>query len=175
MKFVYVFLMVLLLIALAVMSYLFILFKRIATIDLMTGLKNRNAYEIKLKQLGRKLKNEEAWIVIYDVDSLKALNFRGGHLMGDRAIIAVADTLKGVFCEKAYSIFRIGGDEFVVIAVDASEDELKIKISKTESILEGFSASKGYARINYGSENSYSTAFKRADEMLFKEKKEKVK
>lgn len=158
-----------------VMSILFFVYRKYAMTDLMTGLRNRNAYEIELKKLRRKLKDEEAWVVIYDVDSLKTLNSMGGHLMGDKAIIKVADTLKSVYHERIFSIFRIGGDEFVVIALKISENELKSRISKTEEFLEDFSASKGYSRINYGTENSYSSAFKKADEMLFDQKKEIIK
>ncbi|WP_425359615.1 GGDEF domain-containing protein [Enterovirga rhinocerotis] len=82
---------------------------RRASTDPLTGLLNRRSFEeqfdaaIKLRSGGK--------FIIADVDYLKSINDRHGHLAGDNAILAVSHALEIVLGDECL-IARIGGDEF---------------------------------------------------------------
>lgn len=88
-------------------------------IDLLTGVYNRNRYIHDLEQL--KVKNPKTCGVLYlDINGLKKINDSFGHKYGDYIIKKAADLLCGVFSEPVY---RIGGDEFVVICLEQTRNE----------------------------------------------------
>lgn len=92
----------------------------LAYMDMMTGLKNRSAYELRISQLGNEGKTEEIIFLIADINDLKGLNDHYCHLIGDDAIVQTAKLIEKSFdhnCE----CYRIGGDEFAVISVGLSE------------------------------------------------------
>ncbi len=78
--------------------------------DVLTGLNNRRAYENCLVGISPE---SDVCAVFCDVNSLKTVNDTMGHEEGDKLIKKMADILREVFSEK--EIFRISGDEFVVI------------------------------------------------------------
>lgn len=87
---------------------------RAYTHDVLTGLLNRNAFEKDLVEL-QLSESIEPYVVAYiDVVGLHEVNNYTGHAAGDRMLQAVADSAKISFVgQKAY---RIGGDEFIVLA-----------------------------------------------------------
>lgn len=87
--------------------------------DELTGCLNRHAYETDINKLT--LKKE--WIYIsLDLNSLKHINDTYGHDVGDEMICAAAACMTASFGEFG-KVYRIGGDEFVVI-VTQKPDEL---------------------------------------------------
>lgn len=84
----------------------------IANCDSLTGLLNRNSYNAALNTL---VKEElQALSCIYiDVNGLHEVNNHLGHQAGDRMLQAVAEVLQKGFPQE--KIYRIGGDEFVVL------------------------------------------------------------
>jgi len=95
--------------------------QRLSFFDALTGLKNRRAYEEAV--LSRDLpENLPISIVSADVNGLKIINDAFGHNVGDELLIRVSSILKEVFrCSDC--IFRIGGDEFVVILPKMPEEK----------------------------------------------------
>ena len=94
-------------------------------IDLLTGVYNRNRYISDLESI--KLENHMYSGVLYlDINGLKRINDSFGHRYGDYIIKKAADILCGVFSEP---IYRIGGDEFVVICLDLDEDAFNQRIA----------------------------------------------
>ena len=66
------------------------------------------------RRAGRRL------LLIYaDLDNMKRINDKFGHMEGDAALIEAADVLREVFRESDI-IARVGGDEFVILAVDTN-------------------------------------------------------
>lgn len=61
-------------------------------------------------------------MLIADLDGLKKINDTLGHLEGDRAITAVAETLRKHF-RKTDIVGRIGGDEFMIYLRGVSDEE----------------------------------------------------
>lgn len=91
----------------------------ISNTDALTGCLNRHAYETDINKLD--LKKE--WIYIsLDLNSLKHINDTYGHDVGDDMICAAAACMTASFGEFG-KVYRIGGDEFVVI-VTQKPDEL---------------------------------------------------
>ncbi|MBQ3104997.1 MAG: diguanylate cyclase, partial [Lachnospiraceae bacterium] len=97
--------------------------------DSMTGLLNRGTAESRIRD--RLSSDKQAGILILlDLDDLKGINDNLGHGQGDRAILAVADTLKKHFRETDI-IGRIGGDEFMIYLTGAAENSGAIAASVT--------------------------------------------
>lgn len=85
--------------------------------DALTGVKNRHAYLSAEDQLDRRIKedsNLEFAIAIFDVNDLKAVNDAEGHQAGDQYLRDACKIVCDVF--KHSPVFRVGGDEFAVIA-----------------------------------------------------------
>ena len=97
-----------------------------------------------------------------------------GHDIGDRVLRRIADTLKSNFRPTDY-VFRIGGDEFVVIMTQISSDIRELITEKVNNInqslantpddLPPMSVSVGIAMYEDGI--NLSTMYKRADEALY--------
>lgn len=87
----------------------------LAYTDPMTGLGNRTEYNIRLEQLGTAASREGVIFLMADVNDLKTLNDRFGHLIGDDAIVRTAELLKKNFSGEC-QCYRIGGDEFAVVS-----------------------------------------------------------
>jgi diguanylate cyclase (GGDEF)-like protein len=88
--------------------------------DELTGLFNRRGlltmgeHQLKLAR-----RNRHRLLLIYaDLDSMKRINDKFGHMEGDAALIESADILRQVFRESDI-IARLGGDEFVILAVES--------------------------------------------------------
>jgi diguanylate cyclase (GGDEF)-like protein/PAS domain S-box-containing protein len=96
---------------------------RLSTIDELTGLKNRRAFlETAVPQLkvARRM-GHRLTLLFIDLDRMKEINDKLGHLQGDRALIDAANVLRATFRESDL-IGRVGGDEFCVLLVGTSED-----------------------------------------------------
>lgn len=90
--------------------------------DLLTGLRNRNAYEQSL--VGYPALCRKGLCCIYvDVNGLHELNNTKGHQAGDEMLQYIAKSLLDTFGQE--HTYRIGGDEFVVFAVDWSAAALE--------------------------------------------------
>ncbi|HTE55999.1 MAG TPA: GGDEF domain-containing protein [Kofleriaceae bacterium] len=95
--------------------------RHISVTDPLTGLTNRRELERRLGQeLARAMRHRTPLsLLLVDVDLLKDINDRGGHRAGDRALLAVAASLRA--CCRATDIAgRVGGDEFAILAPDTS-------------------------------------------------------
>ena len=110
--------------------------------DLLTGVRNRNAYEEALPRYVESC--SESLLCIYaDVNGLHELNNTQGHEAGDRMLQFIAREMNKRF--NAGNTFRTGGDEFVILQPDCSLRE------GTESIkaMEERFAAKGY-HVSFG-------------------------
>jgi diguanylate cyclase (GGDEF)-like protein len=95
--------------------------RRISATDSLTGLTNRRELERRLEQeRARAVRHGlPLSLILIDVDLLKQINDRGGHRAGDRALLAVADALRGS-CRSIDIPARVGGDEFAILAPSTS-------------------------------------------------------
>ncbi len=94
----------------------------LSLVDELTGLYNRRGFmalseqQVKIANRTRK----DLSLLFADLDDLKKINDSFGHKEGDRALADAAGVLRDAFRESDI-IARIGGDEFAVLAIDASD------------------------------------------------------
>jgi two-component system cell cycle response regulator len=95
--------------------------ERQALADDLTGVGNRRAFEAVLAETlaaARPLRRPVT-LMVFDIDNFKTYNDRFGHEAGDEVLREVVQVLRSVI-RKGDHVFRIGGDEFVVIFSDPS-------------------------------------------------------
>ncbi|MBR4718925.1 MAG: diguanylate cyclase [Lachnospiraceae bacterium] len=154
----------------------------IAYYDPLTHVKNRAAYEKKCEDLETDIFNQMAHfaIVMADINNLKTINDSYGHDKGNEYIMGVCSILSDIY--KRSPIFRVGGDEFVIVLEGkdfANRDEL-IKIAEDELAKTAgdtdaepwnrYSAALGMAVYVQGEDDSVEKVFKRADEEMYSAK-----
>ncbi len=149
-----------------------------AYIDALTGMKNRMAYIERINQLERQKKqNDRIFAIMMDLDNFKNINDTLGHHTGDTTLKKAAQYLAEVFSEGDYEIFRIGGDEFAVIAVGVTEETVMEKLTQINENEIGsntvFSFSVGCSEVQPEQNNSLENAFIRADSAMYKVKSHK--
>ena len=148
--------------------------------DGLTGLENRMAYLEYVNKLDEKIRNGEAGkfvVGMFDINGLKDINDTRGHESGDSTIRAASVILQSSF--KGARIFRIGGDEFVVIFESEESDTRKL-FNECELAISGEDngdgenpiLSGGYARFDVTTDHCFEDTFKRADGRMYENKKE---
>ncbi|MAS05220.1 MAG: diguanylate cyclase [Ahrensia sp.] len=95
--------------------------------DQLTGLGNRRSFDAALAE--RAATGTPFGLLLVDIDNLKIVNDSLGHACGDVLIKAVAAKLREL-CENSCA-FRMGGDEFAVIAVNADSAETLKALAQT--------------------------------------------
>lgn len=98
-----------------------------AETDQLTGLKNRNCYEMKL-QSAAILRAKSIYCVYVDVNGLHELNNAQGHEAGDRMLQYIATVMQNIF--GVNDTYRVGGDEYLALGIDREEAELQDMIAK---------------------------------------------
>lgn len=97
-------------------------FRDLSLKDEATGLYNRRGFLELGRQAMRVSRRSGRQLALFflDLDGLKATNDMFGHATGDQMIAEAADVLRRTFRDPDL-IARVGGDEFVVLALDANE------------------------------------------------------
>lgn len=102
--------------------------QNLSYVDSLTYAQNRNHFNEYLKK-NRCKELHFVGVIYLDLNGLKEINDKMGHLAGDTLIISASYVLQEIFADNLY---RIGGDEFVVIEQDVLESEF---YSKYEMLL----------------------------------------
>jgi diguanylate cyclase (GGDEF)-like protein len=100
--------------------------RRRSTLDPLTGLFNRNALEQRLAELDGspcdETKGQSHALLLCDLDHFKRVNDQLGHATGDAVLQDVAYTMRAIL-RAGDSIYRIGGEEILVVLPGASEQD----------------------------------------------------
>ena len=104
--------------------------------DYLTGLYNRRYLEEQVKKCISRQAKAYGFIVC-DVDGLKNINDKYGHITGDEIILAAAQVLKSIISEQ-HILTRIGGDEFVIFLPVANEIEIKIMFHNLDAAIRNY-------------------------------------
>ena len=112
--------------------------------DATTGLKNRHGFdEDSVAMYERLLRDGGSMAIIsIDMDGLKTVNDSYGHNEGDVSLLAIANAIKSA-CFSSEQCYRVGGDEFQVLAMDYSENSVRKFIKRFDAALEEFNAKSG--------------------------------
>lgn len=146
--------------------------------DLMTGIYNRGFGERSITEL---LENHrQGLFCLFDVDKFKHVNDKYGHIVGDKVLIEIAQTLEKVKREHDI-VMRLGGDEFAAYFVDISSEETAAELINRffeeiakihiEPITEGISVSLG--AVLYEDGLTFDSIYKLADNGVYDSKTNK--
>jgi diguanylate cyclase (GGDEF)-like protein len=152
--------------------------------DELTGLYNRRAF-LTLGEQYIKLAQRTGRIFLLffaDMDGLKKINDTFGHHEGDGAIIKAAEILKKSF-RQADIIARFGGDEFTIIAIDATQEDVKKLANNLQKNIQSYnrmskkpyklSISMGFSVFRADPEADFEKLLYEADTNLYKQKRHK--
>ena len=153
--------------------------QRMATIDKLTGLYNRQTFEIQFATAiaNAKRHKQPLSLILFDLDRFKQINDGLGHLAGDAVLRQIAQVIQQDRRDSDL-IARWGGDEFVILLPDCSSDHaqqiaarLRRRVAETVEVPGrdwGISISVGIASYHDG--DDLDVMFARADAQLFEAK-----
>ena len=150
-------------------------------VDELTGLTNRRGFKLLAAQLINMADRMQvnATLLFIDVDNLKQINDHFGHAEGDQALIFTAKILKSTY-RSADIIARIGGDEFVILALNMAEDTKEAMLSRLEERmiihhLENqkykLSFSVGFSCYEWNNPRSFEALLHAADQSMYERKR----
>lgn len=109
---------------------------RSAQYDRLTGLYNRNSFQMLFEKLraGCDKTGKKIALIFIDLDNFKVVNDTLGHEKGDALLSSIAKNLLQSFSKKDL-ICRLGGDEFVILATAYSTADIEQLGKKAVSVL----------------------------------------
>jgi diguanylate cyclase (GGDEF)-like protein len=148
--------------------------------DPLTGMRNRRALseDLPLVEAGHIESGESLAVALVDVDHFKAYNDEMGHLAGDQALRAIANTIRGVLRSRDMA-YRFGGEELLLILPATTVEEAAAAGERVRAAVEAaalphpsgiggvVTASIGVAAGNKG----YGGLVARADAALYEAKR----
>ncbi len=168
-------------------------FEVLSITDELTGLYNRRHFiKIINEEYNRAKRNQQSFALIsIDIDNFKLLNDNFGHSFGDKFIIYTANYLKNYLRRSNDIIFRLGGDEYIVLILNISEEKtkeicniIKNKFLKTpnfdykpqdsdhQKILAKISMSIGIVYVSHKTTTDINQIIEIADQLLYQAKNE---
>lgn len=156
--------------------------QEISYIDELSGLLNRKGYEHKAIPHLEKIRSEgkSGVMMVVDINKMKDINDKYGHLQGDMAIRIVSKAIESVLPKGWYGV-RYGGDEFVVLGEKVFVDDGKMlenqlcdsvkKIAKNMMITFDLTVSVGSVIISPNDNIMIDEYFKVADTAMYDMKK----
>jgi diguanylate cyclase (GGDEF)-like protein/putative nucleotidyltransferase with HDIG domain len=115
-----------------------------ATVDQLTGLANRRAFEMAAVSLDHK----PVSVVLIDVNAFKAVNDNFGHKAGDAALMRIGAHMRAAFRD-ALLTCRLGGDEFVVLTY-VDNRTLRRQIRNFRRMIVWDPAHEAYKKMMFG-------------------------
>ncbi|ENM5758698.1 diguanylate cyclase [Vibrio mimicus] len=155
-------------------------FERLSKEDELTGLANRRAFDMYLKQAFSRVDHpgQQVSIGLLDIDHFKQINDRYSHIIGDQAIVAVSQQLLKYVRDKT-RVARWGGEEFTILYVgDPKEawsyfEELRCTIEQVDfsTVAPGLTVTVSVGFADSQQAESYESVLKLADHALLTAKK----
>ena len=149
----------------------------LSTHDKLTGCHNRIKLEGKIPEYE---KFSEYTVIFFDVNNLKPVNDIHGHNAGDKVLVDASNQLR--FWHRYGDLYRIGGDEFIVVVTNMTAEDIEPVISGwyqtlhalNEDYKDEFVCSLSYGVFCKDEKSSmpFKTIMERADEKMYEMKKE---
>ncbi len=152
--------------------------EKMAIIDQLTGLYNRwYLYEILQREIAKlKRYNLKLSLVSIDLNNFKLLNDTYGHLMGDKFLCDFAKLLLNKTRKNVDYIFRLGGDEFLIILIGSNKinaEKIMNRISESLKKLSNIvTLAYGIVEINSQDEIDINKLLTEADKLMYEHKKQ---
>ena len=153
-------------------------FRNMANTDSLTGVRNKHAYSEAETYLNQKIRQNEIdklALVVCDINGLKIVNDTLGHAAGDKLIKDACSLICEHFTHGA--VYRIGGDEFVVILQEKGFDTMLEVIDDINRAIEESIKKKevviaiGHSELTKQDQLVHDV-FERADQMMYQRKQE---
>lgn len=152
-------------------------YQRLANIDALTGLYSRSSYERDIASMPL---SQDAMIVTFDLNDLKACNDKYGHKAGDAYLVTASAIIDKIF-QKYGKIYRIGGDEFCCIIKKADKCPIRYCIEQLIAEEEKIEKTKkntgyririacGYAVYDATKDKDLEATRDRSDVMMYQHK-----
>jgi len=152
--------------------------------DELTGLYNRRGF-MTLGEQQMKIANRimnRLVLIFADIDGMKWINDTFGHHEGDAALIEITNILRKTFRESDI-IARIGGDEFVILAIETDESNDTLLIERLKEHLDEHNEKRerscmlmlsiGIAHYDPDHPSSLAELMEQADALMYMQKREK--
>ena len=152
--------------------------RELARRDDLTGIRNKNAYREFEETIQRKIDEKDVQpfaLVVCDINNLKVINDTKGHQAGDEYIKASCMMICDMFSHSP--VFRIGGDEFVVVL--SNEDYInrnKILKKMRNAVIQnlkkedGIVVASGMSEFDPTKDKKITQVFDRADSLMYENK-----
>ena len=150
--------------------------------DSLTGLRNTTSYTAWAAEFDKEIenKNTDFGVVVLDINYLKETNDEYGHDVGNKLIVTAAKVISDVF--KRSPVFRIGGDEFLVVLQNRDLEnceKLFMQFHSTcantfierENTKIPLRIASGFVRFDSSKDARFADVFKRADDAMYENKK----
>ena len=144
-----------------------------SAVDGLTQAYNRTAMEVAVKKYysGEKILPKAMGIVFADLNGLKVVNDNEGHEAGDKLLMRAAALLKIAFGD--YKVYRIGGDEFVILCPEIEEDRMNEQVEQLRGLSDNTAdVSFAIGTMYCTGEYDINSAIQQADENMYKDKEE---
>jgi diguanylate cyclase (GGDEF)-like protein len=154
---------------------------QLATLDELTLISNRRGF-LTLAEHSQKLclrKNISMSIILFDLNKFKPINDKFGHHEGDFALKQFAEVMRSVFRDSDV-IGRLGGDEFIAMLTDASDEIITIILDRFKTEMDAMNKvinkpylieySAGVAFFSYDTEQSLEEMVAQADAAMYEKK-----
>jgi diguanylate cyclase (GGDEF)-like protein len=144
--------------------------------DALTKVPNRHAFISMLERFNEAEAPVQGCVALIDVDNLKQVNDRHGHIAGDAALVRVATVVAQLMrCDDR--LFRWGGDEFLLVAIclPATEVATQLNLLNPELAEHGnVSVAVSYGVAEFSKTGELLDAVARADLDMYARKREHV-
>lgn len=154
--------------------------------DDLTGLYNRRGFflltERQIKIARSRPTGKYNYLMFADIDGLKNINDAFGHEQGSTAIVKMGELLAGNF-RTSDIVARFGGDEFVILMVNANDDSSDLVLDRLQDKINNYNAEKnhpfeisisvGVTTIDLNAEKPLEEILAEADEAMYVQKRRK--
>jgi len=148
--------------------------RRMASLDILTGVYNRRYLVERANRFLSDPANRPAWVVMMDLDHFKTINDHHGHSTGDRVLTSIGALFRGYFREGDV-IARSGGEEFVLLLRNRSQDECMAEMEELRQRVEalnpeGLTLTVSIGIAQAGSEGDFEMTQEQADRAMYRAK-----
>lgn len=135
--------------------------------DQLTGLGNRHAMDDHVRNM---IEGQSVGVLYCDVMGLKRTNDEKGHLEGDNLLIRASECLRRAFGDCA--LFRVGGDEFLVLCEGVSKEEIECRIENLKKEMKTSNAHMAMGCVwRESGDEDIDQLMKEADDLMYEDKR----
>ena len=150
--------------------------------DSLTSVMSDTSYILETERINKTLdENSVFHVLVFDVNNLKLINDHYGHEFGNKLLIIASSAIATVF--NYISTYRVGGDEFVVILENETDEEVEELIASYDALIKDCyidcPSKRHYIDVAYGHtkydpsiDTCFEDVFSRADSIMYQMKKE---